>query len=29
MNFIDKYNHKKNIRFKLFKKTLEIANKGV
>ena len=27
MNFIDKYNHKKNIRFKLFKKTLEIANK--
>ena len=27
MNFIEKYNHKKNIRFKLFKKTLEIANK--
>ena len=25
MKFIDKYNHKKNIRFKLFKKTLEIA----
>ncbi len=26
MNFIDKYNHKKNIRFGLFKKTLKIAN---
>ena len=25
MNFIDKYNHKKNIRFEFFKKTLEIA----
>ena len=30
MNFIEKYNHKKNIRFKLFKKTLEIAkNRGL
>ena len=27
MNFIEKYNHKKNIRFKLFEKTLKIANR--
>ena len=27
MNFIEKYNHKKNIRFKLFEKSLEIANR--
>ena len=27
MNFIEKYNNKKNIRFKLFKKTLEIAER--
>ena len=26
MNFINKYNHKKNIRFELFEKTLKIAN---
>lgn len=27
MNFINKYNNKKNIRFELFKKTLEIAER--